>query len=208
MAERFELCVEKLLDGEVICALTDSDLFAYLEDEEQLQNVNMWLLKLHRLVAQTADKRGFYCVYSDLNDDRRKRLVRLQFEEISRDFVGLVEWLRLCRSISHEARPIEAGDIVRESELLAAIENSQTLAVQLEGIADKFQRAKNSTISNRLRSILGYLENQGYLRLNNTSGSVYTATAKWSLVYDMLEFIASCELLDDNQDTAIQTELF
>ena len=76
----------------------------------------------------------------------------------------------MCRSISHDARPLEAGDILRESELLAAIENSNTLSSQLERIADKFQRAKKSvTTNNRLRSVLEYLTNKGFFCVSNAS---------------------------------------
>ncbi|MDO5352743.1 MAG: hypothetical protein Q4E81_07940 [Succinatimonas sp.] len=209
MAELFESCIEKLLAGEVIGSETTPQLMRYLEDSENLKNVNIWLMQIKRLVAQTQDKRGFYCVYANLDDESRKRQIRSQFDEALNDFNGLVDWLRLCRSISHDARPLEAGDILRESELLAAIENSNTLSSQLERIADKFQRAKKSvTTNNRLRSVLEYLTTKGFFCVSNASGSVYIATAKWSLLYDELEFIASCERFEEIQDNSIQTELF
>ena len=184
MADRFEICVEKLLNGEVICEQSSPEEMRYLENQEHLNRVNNFLMQLRRMINKTSDKRGFYCVYTDLSDSDRRHKVRAQLDEAVCDFNGLVDWLRLCRNVSADGRPLEAGDILRESELLSAIENSNTLCQQLERIADKFQRARKAmTTNNRLRSILDYLINKGYFVQANSTGSVYIATAKWSLLY-------------------------
>ena len=102
-----------------------------------------------------------------------------------------------------------AGDVIKESILLSAIENSASLGLQLEKIADKLQRAKGAiNTKNRLRSVLDYLCTQGFLVSTSTSGAIYIATAKWSLLYDELEFIHSFDGFEEVSTQPVQTELF
>ena len=66
MADRFEICVDKLLNGEVICEQSSPEEMRYLENQEHLNRVNNFLMQLRRMINKTSDKRGFYCVYTDL----------------------------------------------------------------------------------------------------------------------------------------------
>ena len=100
----------------------------------------------------------------------------------------------MVRNIDSDSRPIDAGTRLNESELLAAIEESSSLSTQLENIAHKFKKGGKSSESKvKLQTVIQYLSDQQYLMPIGSSGSVYIATAKWSLLYDQLEFIRSHE---------------
>ncbi len=209
MSDRFLNTVELLLKGKVICDISHKEEARYLQDEKHLEEVNVFLIKLHRMVSKTSDGRGFYCVFTELNDEKKRRLVRTQLDSDFTNFNALVDWLRLTRNINSEARPLMAGDVIKESILLSAIENSASLGLQLEKIADKLQRAKGAiNTKNRLRSVLDYLCTQGFLVSTSTSGAIYIATAKWSLLYDELEFIHSFDGFEEVSTQPVQTELF
>ncbi|AXQ98784.1 hypothetical protein [Pseudoalteromonas piscicida] len=98
---------------------------------------------------------------------------------------------------------------LHESELLSAIEESSSLNLQLDNIAHQFNRAQKSTeVKSKLRSILNFLENEKYFTSIGNTGSVYIATAKWSLIYDQLEFIRMYDGFEEEEPVEQQTELF
>ncbi|MEF1304255.1 hypothetical protein QTO17_20430, partial [Vibrio owensii] len=69
-----------------------------------------------------------------------------------------------------------------------------SLQNQLDHIAHKLKRAhKGKESKTKLRSILDYLVQEGYFVSPSSTGSLFIATAKWSLLYETLEFIAASE---------------
>ena len=210
MFSRFEHCIEALLNQNIVCEVSNSDCFSYLDTPDNEESVNNFLHRIGRKVARTRDRKGFYCVFSSIEDKTKRNAVEKHFEYIIINLEGLIDWLRLVRNADHESRPIEAGMRVKESELLAAIEESSSLKLQLENIAHKFKRAQNSTeTKTKLRSILQHLVDEKYLTSIGGSGSVYIATAKWSLIYDQLEFIKLYEGIEgESGGNEEQAELF
>lgn len=185
----FERTVELLMQEEVVCNTAYSAEFAFLNDNIQRSEVEVFLRRINRSVAKTSDNLGYMMVYNDLSDSNRKRRVTAQFKKIEGEMATLVEWLRFARNIDANSNPISAGERITESELLAAIESSRPLAEQLSAISNKLGRqVKAREVKKKLTAVLSYLTDSGYFVQLNTTGSVYEATAKWSLVYDLLEF--------------------
>ena len=141
-------------------------------------------------------------------------MAQRQFENVTVNLEGLVSWLRLIRNIDSDSRPIEAGTRLNESELLAAIEESSSLSAQLENIAHKFKKSgKSAEAKFKLQNVMQYLCDQQYFTAIGSSGSVYIATAKWSLLYDQLQFIRSHEGFaeaesDEEGDAGRQGEMY
>lgn len=190
MSSRFESCIEELLCQNIICEIANTDNFSYLENPENEESINSFLHLIGRKVARTNDRKGYYCVFNSIEEPKKRNAAQRHFEHLIINIEGLIDWLRLVRSIDNESRPIEAGMRVHESELLAAIEESSSLKLQLDNIAHKLKRAQKSSESkSKLRSILQYLVDDKYFISMGSSGAVYVATAKWSLIYDQLEFI-------------------
>ena len=191
------------MSKKVICEYAYPVEHAFLSTSINLTEMNEYLFKISKKVVKTSDGLGLRCVYIDVDCAEKKRSVQKDFEELTQVLEGLVTWLRLARHIDVDSRPIMAGSILFESDLLAAIEESQPLASQLELIAKKLKRAQKSIESKtKLSSVLGYLVNEGYLLNKAGTGSIYQATAKWSLLYDQLEFLAKAEGMLDVEEEA------
>jgi hypothetical protein len=210
MSSRFESCIEALLNQNIGCEVSNSDSFSYLDTPENEESVNNFLHRIGRNVVRTNDRKGYYCVFNSIEDKAKRSAVEKYFEYVIVNLEGLIDWLRLVRNADNDSRPIEAGMRVNESELLAAIEESSPLKLQLDNIAHKFKRAQKSTEAKaKLRSILQYLVDEKYFTSIGSSGAVYIATAKWSLIYDQLEFIKLYEGFEEESDTnEEQSELF
>lgn len=209
MSSRFENCVEELLSQNIICEVSNPEGFAYLDNSGHEESINNFLHRIGRKVVRTRDKKGFYCVFSSIEETKKRNAVERHFENVIVNLEGLINWLRLVRNAGNESRPIEAGMRLHESELLSAIEESSSLNLQLDNIAHQFNRAQKSTeVKSKLRSILNFLENEKYFTSIGNTGSVYIATAKWSLIYDQLEFIRMYDGFEEEEPVEQQTELF
>lgn len=205
----FELTVSRLLDQQVICGITTPECYRFLQDEQHQNEVDQYLHRIGRSVSRTRDHLGFYCVYNHINDAKKRAATLKHFESFVVDLEGIIDWLRLVRATHPEARPLEAGMPLNESFLLAAIEESSSLTLQLEKIAQSLKRGgKSLAASVKLKSVLAYLKDHGYLKPMGTTGTQYTATAKWSLLYDQLEFIHQYDKLDEpDSDDSHQIDL-
>lgn len=191
---KFESTFKLLMSKTVICEVAHPAEHAYLSITIECAEMNQYLSRLKRRIEKTRDGMGFYCVYIDVDTPEKRKQVLSDFEKITSTLEGIVEWLKLARNIDSDSLPLRAGSKLLESTLLAAIEESSSLRFQLELIAKKLKRAQTSKESkSKLRSVLDYLVNEGYLVSKASTGSIYQATAKWSLVYDQLEFIACAE---------------
>jgi len=194
MDNRFGDTVTLLLEQNVICEAIHPEAYRFLLKESNQEEINTYLHKIGRTTARTNDAKGFYCVFSSLDNRRKRQYAQKQFDNVVVNIEGLVAWLRLMRNIDKDSRPIEAGSRLHESELLAAIEESSTLSLQLENIAHKFKKSgKSAEVKIKLGNVLQYLSDNQYLQAVGSSGSVFIATAKWSLLYDQLDFIRSHE---------------
>tara|TARA_R110001583_G_scaffold17575_4_gene70903 strand:- start:680 stop:1330 length:651 start_codon:yes stop_codon:yes gene_type:complete len=214
MDNRFEETINRMLEQKVICETIDPDLFGYLSNQNHRDEVDNFLHKIGRQTARTNDSRGFYCVFSKLDTKSKRSIAQRQFDNVTVNLEGLIGWLRLVRNIDSDSRPIDAGTRLNESELLAAIEESSSLSTQLENIAHKFKKSgKSSETKIKLLNVMQYLTEQQYLHPIGSSGSVYIATAKWSLLYDQMEFIRSHEgysdeLNEQESDSDSQKDMF
>jgi len=210
MSERFESCIEALLNGDVLCEVTQPELYRYLLEEENLNSIQKFLHQISKKIITTRDKTGFFCAYKDLSNPKHRAAVKREFEVVQASFEGLILWLRLVRRTDPDSRPIEAGYRLMESELLAAIEDSASLNSQLDEISHRLRRDQKSIESKaKLRGVLKYLTDNGFLISVGGSGAVYIATAKWSLVYDQLDFICQFEGVDLSETKGeVQKEMF
>ena len=203
----FRHVIEKLLQGELLCEVSDEPGYLYLQLEDNLDRVNQHLAVLGRGVALTSDMTGYYCVYLDVEDKGVRNRLNHQFHALATKWEALLMWLRLTRQLSPEAHPLSARDILKESELLGAIESSSALQAELESIAQRFQIRGKVDPRTRLNQLLRFLEKEGFLVERHPS--VYQATARWSMLQDQMEFIRQQEgiqLADREYDQASAQE--
>ena len=203
MKELFANVVEALLAGEVICRYTREVEYTYLSDDTNFQGVSDYLWRLNRRVRRTLDENGYLLAHEAPNSPRAKLESRWMFEEMGAHIRPVIFWLALARRCDPLGRPMKAGDVLRGSELQAAVENSQEVTRELDNLCriKPFQN-ENKTPSGQLSKILIKLVEMGYLVEEGHSRSQYRATAKLSLFYDLLEFIREHEGFEVDDDEA------
>lgn len=187
--KKFESVVENLMAGNIICQTAFPMEFDFLSNSYNRTTVDDYIRRIGRSLAQTSDNLGFLMVYSSLDSSDKAKRSKAFFKTIEQDLSPLVDWMRLARNANDQSNPVAAGELLNESELLAAIESSRPLAEQLTSISNRLGRAvKSREIKTKLASVLTYLVDNGYFVRRSNTGSIYEATAKWSFVYDAIEF--------------------
>ena len=196
MTQTFSTLTLKLLQGHIIDDITEPALMNWLDDESNFGSLQDYLAKINRQVLFTNDKRGAYLGFIELYDKDSSQAIRQSFSQISLTLFPLILWLRLVRGATDSSRPLQAGDNIHLSDLLASIESSKQLELQLADIISKIGR-QTKEAKKQLYSLADYLENTGYLHPAGSNGMIYKATAKWSLLYDQLEYLALGFLLSE-----------
>ncbi|HAV5025374.1 TPA: hypothetical protein JIY97_00710 [Acinetobacter baumannii] len=193
--QSFGECIERLLRGEIIDAWLDKSLYSDLCQPDHLQEVNHFLSRLNRNCVRSNDGNGFYCAYLDIESLEVRKIIQRQFNDFVSKIEPLVQWIRLCRTLTNDSRPIEYGDVISKGQLLTSVEQSHLGSEQLKKLAQKIGKQSTSTnASDQLQYVLSYLQEEKYLILaGHDAGTTYRATAKWSLFYEQLEYISACE---------------
>ncbi|QFU02079.1 hypothetical protein FIU83_10540 [Halomonas sp. THAF5a] len=211
----FRATLEHLLQGGVVCSVATPEIYHYLSSSGTQERVRGYLNPLGRGLAQTRDMVSFYAVYLDTEDASTRHILRHQFADLTNSWEAMIRWLRMSRSTSEQHHPIMAMDVVSESEWLKAIESSSALQEELEVIATKFGlRGKVRDPRQRLRHLLEKLHKMGYLEPLGTSGAMYRATGKWSLLRDLMEWVrqqeglAEAEREDEEAMSQEQEDMF
>ncbi len=204
----FEKVIMKLLAQNVLCEISSPEEFRFVEQEHNQEQVDKHLHAIGRHLSKTSDKLGYFCAYNIIDNSKKRIKVQKQFESFVVDLEGIIDWLRLVRSIDRDSRPLVPGTQLKESELLSAIEESNSLKQQLESISQKLKTGGKSIEARaKLTSVLKYLVEDKFLKPMGGTGTQFVATAKWSLLYDQLEFIRMYDSIDTPEKEEYQQEL-
>lgn len=199
MKSYFSRVVLKLLSGEVIDNVTSKSLIDWLNTEDNWFDVKDYLERIDRQPLYTSDKAGVYLGFLDVNPRDHQKVIRQRFEQFSIKLYPLILWLRLARSCMNLSRPLQANDVIKQGDLLTSIEDSKQLEIQLEEIISKLGRTSKEP-KKQVTSLLDYLQSEGFLHPMGSTGSMFKATAKWSMLYDQLEYINKYQVIVIDED--------
>ena len=199
MSQTFSQITLHLLSGHMIDSISEPVMMSWLEAEDNFTILQDYLSKMNRQVLMTSDKQGAYLGYMDINEKDSNKAIRQSFNRMSVLLYPLILWLRLVRGATDSSRPLQAGDMIKLSDLLASIESSKQLELQLADITAKLGR-QTKEAKKQLHSLVEFLENDGYLHSVSSTGALYKATAKWSLLYDQLEYVGKYQHLHSSED--------
>lgn len=207
----FSAVVEALLAGQFICPVTDELAFEYLSREAYFDDVDRYLKKIGRRLQTSSAGDVYYCAYTDINSGHRRAAMKEQFAQTINLLEPLVRWLKLAMSALQKDATIQPGEVLRQGELLSAIELTQTLTDDLARItrSGAFSTTREAP-HEQLNHLFKKLEENGYLKSTGPKATTYLATGKWSYLYDVLEFIHTHEnlgLREDQPDDDDQQEL-
>ena len=205
----FTQVVETLLSGQIICDASSEHMYLYLKEPFQQQEVELFLRRLGRKLKGTTDNSGFFAAYQSLDSHDAMVNVRRYASEAVNEMEPLIRLMRILISTEKTNKPIMPGDTVRKSELYESIESAPHLVAEVDHISrgGMFSNANTDT-GKQLDAILKKLCEKEYLIQSGSGGIKYLATAKWSRLYELLEFIVENEKFDlDEEDDVTQKEL-
>ena len=193
-SHEFSRIIESLLAQNFICQYADPPAFEYLSKETYHRHVDEFLQKIGRCLRQTDDQGAYYCAYLHIDSQSTRKQLSQQFRQTINILEPMVRWLSLCMSATQRDAPISAGEVIRQGEILSALENAPALVDDLALITRSgVFSTKKDRPSDQLSHVLMCLCEQGYLLSSGSSSSIYTATGKWSYLFEVLEFIHTHE---------------
>lgn len=196
----FKESIQKLLCGAVICETSHEQEYRYLKAESQQDKVSDFLANLDRQLTYLDSADAFYCTFSQVDESNQNELSNL-FLEMRSTFRPLVEFLDLLLTATHADLPIRAKSVININELFDPFEHDQTLSANLSRLTSikPFKTNKTET-REQLVMVFQKLEEMQYLVRKNTGSSRYYATARFDLIYLLIEF------LNDSEQIALPQE--
>lgn len=203
--------IELLLSGEFICEVSHEDAFEFLKQPQQLNQVENHLSLLNRKVTCAAEGSVFFAAYQQIDERERKHL-NSQFQEIAANLMPMVEWLLLVQEASGTDSPLTQGSPIRLTELQSTIEDTPAFSDQLSKIAAmRLFGSSSTTVDGQLKQIFKRLTELGYLIKPNVEKAIYIATGKIDYLVEVLKFIDETEALslaEQAEDAMSQGSLF
>ncbi|WP_159820323.1 hypothetical protein [Colwellia sp. 20A7] len=204
----FKQSIQKLLCGAVICQTAYEAEYLYLKAESHNDKVNDFLSNLDRKLTYLDSADAYYCTFNQVDESNHSELSSL-FSEMRGTFRPLVEFLDLLLTATQADLPIRAKSVININELFEPFEHDQTLSEQLNRLTSikPFKTNKTET-REQLVTIFQKLEEMNYFVRKNSGSSRYYATARFDLIYLLIEFLNDAELVSlPEQEKSQQDEL-
>ncbi len=204
----FKESIQKLLCGAIICQTAYEAEYLYLKAEGHNDKVNDFLSNLDRKLTYLDSADAYYCTFHQVDDNNHHELSTL-FSEMRSTFRPLVEFLELLLTATQADLPIRAKSVLNINELFEPFEHDQTLSEQLRRLTSikPFKTNKTET-REQLVMVFQKLEEMQYFVRKNSGSSRYYATARFDLIYLLIEFLNDAELVVlPEQEKSQQDEL-
>jgi len=192
----FKQTVQKLLTGAVICETAFADEFLFLQAQSNQDRVTDFLSNLDRQLTYLDSADAYYCTFNEVDSNNTPELFAL-FTDIRGMFRPLVEFLELILTASQTDLPVHAKSIININELFDPFEHDQTLREQLRHLTS-IRPFKTNKLESREQLVFVFhkLEELGYFVRKNAGSSRYFATARFDLIYLLIEFLNDSEQIE------------
>lgn len=199
--------LERLLAGEFICNVSDSDAFRHLHNEQTRQKINDYLRPLNRRVVSNDSSTVYYAGYCELTREARNQLSN-QFSLIITALLPLLEWMRLVQETLGQENTLIAGDVLKLAEIIARVEDNQSLRHRLNQLAShRFFNSQSPAADTQLKLIFNRLKEHGYLRQPHADRHYFYVTGKIDYLIDVIRFIRDEEHLPVEDTAPVQESL-
>lgn len=187
--------LERLLAGQFICEISDSDGFRHLSDSQTREDINHYLRPLNRRLASNDDNSVFFLAYHDLTPQAREHLSS-QFALTVQSLLPVLEWLQLIQESLGRDSALTAGDTIKLQEFVLRTEDNQSLRQRLSTLAgDRFFNSQSDALDQQVKLIFRRLKEHGYLRQPHGDRQYYVVTGKIDYLIDIIRFIRDEEHL-------------
>ena len=192
----FKETVQKLLTGEVICETAFAEQFEYLSAQENFLRVEDFLANLDRNLTYLESADAYYVTFQQVGQENSSELTQL-FLEVRSSFRPLVEFLELLLIATQTDLPLRAKSMVNINSLFDPFEHDQTLREQLRRLTS-IKPFKTNKLESREQLVFVFqkLEEMGYLVRKNSGSSRYYASARFDLIYLLIEFLNDSERVE------------
>lgn len=199
--------MERLLAGEFICNISDSDAFRHLHNEQTRQNINDYLRPLNRRVVSNDSNTVYYSGYCEMTREVRNQLTS-QFGVIINALLPLLEWMRLVQETLGQESALTAGDVLKLAEIVARVEDNQSLRHRLNQLAgNRFFNSQSPAADTQLKQIFNRLKENGYLKQPHAERQYFYVTGKIDYLIDVIQFIRDEEHLPVEDTAPVQENL-
>lgn len=190
MEKEFGRIVRKLLDGQVICRITDEDAANWLGQSRNLGDVNGYLSRIGLRVDSPAAGEAFLLVSEDVNEFGRAALKEMH-KKILADVRPVMDFIDFTRRAEGTDFVLQPGDVVELNQLARAIDGNEKMRADLMELSRNFGVGVrgDGTDRNRLTGVMRKLEGLGYLKLQNPDREIYQATGKVNVFREMVAFL-------------------
>ena len=187
----FSESVNALMDGRVICHVTEPDLFDHLSDPDKREHVNSYLNKIGWQVVTTHNKSGYFLV-PQKPDEANEANLALMHRKIIGDVRPMIDFLTLCLAVEQTDSVLRPGDRIYPGKYASMIEASSKLFSDLKALYPKLSRSTGKKdAADMMKTVLKQLQQRGYVKEKDYEGdrSYYEVTGMIDAFHDMVDFL-------------------
>lgn len=190
--QKFANTIDILLEGKVICPISQPDTYNYLLNDINSERVNSHLQQTGRMLS-TIEKEFFYCSYVSFNP-QRKKFVKQTVKQIELELRPIVEFLSLVLRSFNQEESLYTGDEVRLSNLIGKIESDKSLQKSLERLVILSKNKPKESVTDNTKQIIRYMVNVGVLKQVDATVDIYICTGKLAYMLAFMEFFKANQL--------------
>ena len=200
--------LERLLEGEFICAVTDEHSFHKLQNDELVDDFNHFLRPLNRRVAKNDDGSVYFLAYCDLTQNARQHLSH-QFASTVQSLLPMLEWMQLVQEALGRDGALSAGDTIKMQDFESKVVDNQSLIQRLSHLAnDKVFKSTSDKPDMQIKQVFKRIRELGYLYQPHKDRLFYIVTGKVEQLIELVRFIIDEENLPIDDDIPEQEAMF
>ncbi|GAC23747.1 MAG: hypothetical protein CL579_01470 [Alteromonadaceae bacterium] len=200
--------LERLLEGEFICAVTDEHSFHKLQNEQLVEDLNHFLRPLNRRVAKSEDGAVYFLAYCDLNQQARQQLSQ-QFNATVQSLLPMLEWMQLVQEAMGRDGALSAGDTIKLQDFESKVVDNQSLIQRLGQLSnDKLFKSTSDKADMQIKQVFKRIKELGYIYQPHKDRLFYIVTGKVEQLIELVRFIKDEENVPIDEDAPEQEAMF
>ncbi|MBL4631447.1 MAG: hypothetical protein JKY14_09915 [Paraglaciecola sp.] len=200
--------LERLLEGEFICEVSDAHSFHKLQNDELVDDLNHFLRPLNRRVAKNDDGSVYFLAYCDLTPNARQHLSH-QFTNTVQSLLPMLEWMQLVQEALGRDGALSTGDTIKLQDFESKVVDNQSLLQRLAQLAnDRVFKSTSDKPDMQIKQVFKRIKELGYLYQPHKDRLFYIVTGKVEQLIELVRFIKDEENLPIDDDIPEQEAMF
>lgn len=189
----FDQIAIRLIRGDFVCEATGAQQFRWLTEDANRLEVDAFLSKIGRRLAQTPNNHAFYAAWQKIGPDERQEVRRI-FKDVTR-IRPVINFLKFCMDTwRSEAAPVPNDRLDYAATLTAVTENPHLMEHlrDFSNLGKEFI-ASEASPKGMLEKVFQYMERTGYIAVLNRDQEAYIFTGKLDYFYQVMDFLVEHE---------------